>query len=216
MKITDEEQRVGTVTDDPPAGSKPYPPLTPQAYLVRERAAKYRSEYFDGEVVAMAGASMEHVRLVRNLTVALDQRFGNGPCEVYPTDLRVAISAANAYVYPDLAVVCGRPQFLDERFDVLVNPTLIVEVLSPSTERSDRQAKSKAYWALPSVREYVLVAQDRARVEVYRRAGAEPAVVCSALDGQVEMESLGLAIPMAEIYRRVIPPPAYEPRPYRS
>jgi Uma2 family endonuclease len=199
---------VPTATDDPktPREPVPYGRVTPQAYLVRERAAEYRSEYFDGDVVAMAGASPTHGRIVSNLATLLGSHLAGGPCEHFIADLRVQLAEANSYVYPDLVVVCGPAVF--DASDNLENPALIIEVLSPSTERKDRGEKFAAYRARETLREYVLVAQDRPRVEVYRPAVEKSwprVLMVEGLDAEVTLESIGCAIPMVEIYRRVFP-----------
>jgi Uma2 family endonuclease len=198
---------MATTTDEPTLPTEPATyRITPQAYLLRERAAKYKSEYFDGEIVAMAGASPDHGRVVSNLSTLLGSHLGNGPCEHFIADLRVQLAEANSYVYPDLVVVCG-PAVFDES-DNLQNPTLIIEVLSPSTERKDRGDKFAAYRRRESLQEYVLVAQDRPRVEVYRPAveNSWPRVLLiEGLDAEVRLESIGLALRMSDIYRRVFP-----------
>ncbi|HEU0013524.1 MAG TPA: Uma2 family endonuclease [Longimicrobium sp.] len=182
------------------------PTLPPGTYLVRERAAEDRSEYWDGEVVAMAGASRSHNRIVRNLVLALGNRFGDGPCEVFATDLRVRVETANAYTYPDLAIVCGDAVFEDEELDVLVNPTLLIEVLSASTERRDRLQKAPAYKRIEGLREYALISQYEPSVEVHTRSGDFWIVtVVVRMEAEVPLASVGLRLPMGEIYRRVFP-----------
>src|SRR5947209_1452139 len=117
-----------------PAGQR----LAPAEYLAIERAAEYKSEFFAGELFAMAGASPAHVLITSNVNRELGTQLRNCPCRVYSSDLRVKVSATGLYTYPDVAVVCGEQQFDDEHRDSLLNPTLVVEVLSPSTEAYDR------------------------------------------------------------------------------
>jgi Uma2 family endonuclease len=185
-------------------------PPSPAEYLVRERAAAYKSEYYGGEVVAMGGASRAHGRIVTALLVSVVGRLQGRPCDVFSSDIRVRIREAAAYVYPDLIVVCEEAQWADGRFDVLLNPTVVVEVLSPSTERLDRGRKADAYRRLPSLREYVLLAQDAPRAEVYRREpdGAWACEVVQGLDGTLRLASIGCTLPMAEVYERVFGPGA--------
>lgn len=145
--------------------SQPKPYLTAEQYLARERTAAYKSEYFRGEVFAMAGASPTHVLIVSNIVAALHGQLRRRPCTVYSTDLRVKAEASGLYTYPDVVVVCGDLQFDDDRQDTLRNPTLILEVLSESTKDYDRGGKFAQYRKIPSFAEYVLVAQDEYHVE---------------------------------------------------
>ena len=143
--------------------------LTPEAYLAIERQAAYKSEYFNGEMFAMAGASPHHVLIVTNVASELRWQLKKRLCTVFSTDLRVKVSTTGLYTYPDVTVVCGQPQFDDEHQDTLLNPTLIVEVLSQSTKDSDRGEKFEQYRTLESLREYILIAQNRCHVEQFVR-----------------------------------------------
>lgn len=138
-------------------------------YLCWERQAEGRSEYHAGQIFAMAGASRRHNRIVTNLSSALNVQLQSRPCNNYSSDMRVRIGNAERYVYPDIVATCGREEFEDDQQDVLLNPLLIIEVLSPSTERYDRGDKLRYYQTIPSLREYVLVSQDRRRFQVYRK-----------------------------------------------
>ncbi len=140
---------------------KPF--LSPQEYLAMERQAETKSEYYAGEVFAMAGASRKHNLIVPNLAYLLVGQLKSRSCEVYNSDMRVKVSATGLYTYPDLAVVCGKPRFDDDQEDTLLNPTVIVEVLSKSTEAYDRGEKFAMYRALESMTDYLLIAQDIAR-----------------------------------------------------
>ncbi|HYN90066.1 MAG TPA: Uma2 family endonuclease, partial [Ardenticatenaceae bacterium] len=143
-----------------------------EEYLVRERGAEAKSEYLDGEIVAMVGASRAHNLLTINVAGLLWQQLGDRPCEVYSNDMRVKIPVARVYTYPDVVVSCDDPLFEDDELDTLLNPIVIVEVLSASTESYDRGKKFSFYRSIPSLIEYVLVAQDEHRVEHYlRQAG---------------------------------------------
>ena len=139
--------------------------LTPQEYLARERLAEFRSEYYRGEVFAMAGASWEHTLIKDNLAAESRGQLKQGPCHVLTSDMRVKISGTGLYTYPDIAIVCDKPQFEDGEFDTLLNPRALVEVLSDSTEKYDRGAKFAHYRQIPSLQEYVLVSQDRVLME---------------------------------------------------
>jgi Uma2 family endonuclease len=132
--------------------------LTPEEYLARERQVDTKSEFYDGELFAKAGASRSHNLIVGNVTGELRAQLRGRPCEVYPADMRVKVSETGLYAYPDVVVVCGEPRFEDEHLDTLLNPTVIVDVLSPSTEAYDRGEKFAQYRKLASLREYVLIA----------------------------------------------------------
>src|SRR5712691_10025573 len=146
---------------------KPF--ISPQEYLRLERQSEYKSEYLNGEIFAMTGASRKHNLVTINISSSLHRQLKGRPCEVYAVDMRVKVRATGLYTYPDVAVVCSEPQFEDQFFDTLLNPTVLIEVLSPSTERYDRIAKSSYYRAIDSLAEHILVAQDEIRLEQYLR-----------------------------------------------
>lgn len=143
--------------------------LTPAEYLALERKATTKSEYFDGQIYAMSGASRAHNLIVANLLSALHTQLSKRDCEVYANDMRVKVDVTGLYTYPDVLVVCDEPRFEDASLDTLLNPTVLVEVLSPSTEAFDRGEKFSHYRHLESLQEYVLVAQNCIRVEHYLR-----------------------------------------------
>jgi Uma2 family endonuclease len=179
--------------------------LTPAEYLAQERRAAVKSEYYQGEMFAMAGASREHNLIVGNLVRELGTRLRGRGCEVYPSDMRVKVTATGLYTYPDVTIVGGAPQFEDDAGDTLLNPTVLLEVLSESTEAYDRGTKSSHYRRLASLREYVLVAQDRPLVEGYVRQpdGGWLLHEVSQLDQTVAVGSITLQLPMSEIYRQI-------------
>src|SRR6267142_453289 len=141
--------------------------ITPEEYLAIERAAEHKNEYVNGEIFAMTGASRKHNLIVWNISGELKQQLKGKACEAYPSDMRVKAPAAHSYVYPDVVVICGEPQFEDGYFDTLLNPTLVIEVLSKSTESYNRFAKSAYYRTIESLAEYLLVAQEEYHVEQY-------------------------------------------------
>ena len=143
--------------------------VTYEEYLRQEREELQKHQWIDGEVFAMAGGTPEHARLSLAIGAELRAALVGRPCNVYSSDLRVRSSATNMATYPDITVVCGPLEHDLEDGDAVTNPTLIVEVLSPTTERYDRGDKALHYRRIPSVREYVLVAQDTPRIEVFRR-----------------------------------------------
>jgi Uma2 family endonuclease len=136
-----------------------------EEYLAAERSTEERHDYLAGEVFAMGGASRRHNRLVTNLILALGPQLRQRGCEIYANDMRVRVDAADFAAYPDVVIACGQPRFTDGRQDTLLDPTVLVEVLSPSTADYDRGRKFASYRALPSLRDYLLVAQDRVHVE---------------------------------------------------
>jgi Uma2 family endonuclease len=184
---------------------KPKVLLTPQEYLARERAADLRSEYFRGEMFAMAGARFEHTLIKDNIARESGIQLRGGPCRVVTSDLRVKVDATGLYTYPDVIVVCDEPQFEDDVRDTLLNPRVIGEVLSESTEKYDRGDKFAHYPKVPSIQEYVLVSQNRPLVERFVRQ-ADGNWQYTSFDGLAEtfaFASVPVKIPLAEIYRGV-------------
>ena len=184
------------------AAPKPY--ITPEQYLALERQAKTKSEYFAGEIFAMAGASPEHSLISSNVLGDLWSQLREGPCTVYNSDMKVR-STQEHYAYPDVTVVCGEAQFGGEEREVLLNPTLIVEVLSPSTEAWDRGGKFEQYRQRESLQEYVLIAQDRPHVERYARQedGQWLLTEVNGLEAVLALPSIGGELALAEVYRKV-------------
>jgi Uma2 family endonuclease len=177
---------------------------TREEYLAIERAAETKSEYVNGRIVAVPVQSARHNVVTGNVAFALHSRFRNSPCRAFISNLRVRIEGRSRYVYPDVAALCGEPRFEDGVLDTLLNPALVVEVLSDSTEAYDRGDKFAGYRALESLREYVLVAQNRVSVERYQRY--DDGWVYSALDDlsqTLELASVSCSVPLAEIYARV-------------
>jgi Uma2 family endonuclease len=179
--------------------------VTPEEYLAFERAAEHKSEYLDGEIFAMTGASREHNLITLNVASELRSQLKGRDCEVYPSDMRVRIPSANVYTYPDVVVVCGGPKFEDAALDTLLNPTLLVEVLSKSTENYDRTVKFAYYRSVESLAEYLLVAQDACRVEHYaRQADGRWSVEDHASpDSPITLASIGCALRLTDVYERV-------------
>lgn len=170
-------------------------------YLAFERSAPTKHEYVAGMVVAMAGGSPEHARLAGRLARFIGVAIDGRPCDVFSSDLRVRISETNRSTYPDLTVVCGRRQTAADDDDAIVNPTVLVEILSDSTEADDRGEKFAHYRRLASLQEYVLVAQKAQRIEVYRREGDRWVLSEHGPGTRVELPSIGASIPVDEVYR---------------
>jgi Uma2 family endonuclease len=177
---------------------------TPEQYLALERKAPEKHEYYDGEIFAMAGASREHNLIVGNLHGELRAQLLDRPCEAYMSDMRLLVSATGLYTYPDVTAVSGEPQFEDIEVDTLLNPNVIVEVLSPSTEAHDRGRKFAHYRRLESLREYVMVAQDQVHVERYTRQGNEWLLTeLSRLEDTLRLESIGCTVALHRLYAKV-------------
>lgn len=175
-----------------------------EEFLALERQAEYKSEYIDGYIVAMSGVSRQHDRIASAVLASLYGQLLDGPCEIFSSDPRVKNLVNGRYTYPDASVVYGEACFENDQFDTLLNPTLIVEVLSPTTEADDRGDKFLAYQLLDSLQEYVLIAQDRPSVEQYLRQGDHwRYTAVTDLDGSVLLPTIGCTLRLREVYRRV-------------
>ena len=180
------------------------PRLTPGQYLALERKSPVKHEYYDGEMFAMARATRRHSFIAGNLHGEIRVQLRDRPCEVHMSDLRVLVSPTGLYTYPDVVAVCGGPRFEDSEVDTLLNPNVIIEVLSPTTEAYDRGKKFERYRRLESLREYVMVAQDEVHVERYTRQGDEWLLTeLSRLEDTLQLESIGCAVALSEIYAKV-------------
>lgn len=177
--------------------------FTPEEYLAFEERSQTKSEYFQGEIYAMSGASVEHNQLLRNLTLELGTHCKDGPCQLFVADLRLHIEVHGLFTYPDLFAVCGPLARLDGRTDTLTNATLIVEVLSASTEAYDRGQKFLFYQDLPSFREYLLVSQERRQVQLHTLQRPGQWLSTQSTDGEIELESVGARLSLSELYRGV-------------
>ncbi len=180
---------------------------TPEEYLELEREAEYKSEYINGQIYAMSGASRQHNRIAFNLTTELGSQLKGQPCEGFGSDMRVKVSPTGMYTYPDITIVCGEPHFDEKQQDTLTNPTVIIEVLSPSTEAYDRGVKFAHYRELPSLTDYVLVSQDKVLVEHYTRSGSRDdqwlLTAISDPHSALPLTSIGCDINLRDIYDKV-------------
>jgi Uma2 family endonuclease len=177
---------------------------TPAEYLARERVAETKSEYLNGEILAMTGASIPHNYITLNLGGELRQQLRGKGCSTFVNDVRVRVCRTGLYTYPDVMVVCGPLSFDDDRRDTILNPIVIVEVLSPTTEAYDRGEKFRQYRRLESLREYVLVAQDTAHIERYVRQGDLWVLSeMTGLDAVLSLEAVDCTVPLATIYEQV-------------
>jgi Uma2 family endonuclease len=180
---------------------------TPEEYLAFEREAEYKSEYINGQIYAMVGASRAHNLVGVNVSGELRDQFKSRSCEVYAGDMRVEVSPTSAYTYPDVVAVCEEPRFGDEYVDTLLNPVVIVEVLSPSTEAYDRGEKFAHYRTIASLTDYVLISQDKVRVEHFMKQSdwgdRWMLTVISSLDGRLQLSSIGCDLALRDIYDKV-------------
>ncbi|MDB5307502.1 MAG: uncharacterized protein JWO38_1704 [Gemmataceae bacterium] len=190
------------------AGSKKK--LTEAEYLAIERAAEFKSEFFNGEMFAMAGATYDHNRIKDNLASVLNSRLAGGPCFALTSDMKVKVSKTGLYAYPDIVILCGEPQFGDGSRDTILNPAVVIEVLSPSTEKYDRGAKFRQYQKLESLNEYVLVSQDEPICERFVRQPDDSWMLTSAtgLAAELCFGTVPVRVALAAIYEGVVFPDA--------
>lgn len=199
----------------PATEAKPY--VSEEEYLAVERQAERKHEYFQGEIVAMAGASFAHNLITGNLITAFNNALRDRDCTAQASDLRLQVSEAGTYTYPDVSVVCGEPEFRPDAYlDTLLNPTLLVEVSSKSTEDDDRRSKFMHYRRIPSLHYYLLVSSKVMEAVVYTRSEGEKwqLEVFAGPNAAIPLPRLNLELPLAEVYRKVpltAAPPAAQP-----
>jgi Uma2 family endonuclease len=179
--------------------------VSPEEYLRLERQAECKSEYLNGEIFAMTGASRKHNLITTNISRELSQQLKTRPREVYAADMRVKVRATGLYTYPDVAIVCGESQFEDDYVDTLLNPTVLIEVLSQSTERFDRIAKSSYYRTIDSLAEHLLVAQDEIRLEQYVKQpnGQWSLYEYLTLNSAANLTSVDCSLKLSEVYAKI-------------
>lgn len=180
-------------------------PITEEDYLEFDRQSEAKHEFVNGEIVAMAGASLRHNIIVSNTITALNNLLIDSPCIVNPSDMRVKALAMTSYRYPDISVVCEEPQLADDNMDILLNPVLLIEVLSDSTAMEDRVEKFREYRSISSLREYVLISQHEARIERYYWQKNEAWLYfdVAGLENSIELSSLSLRLALLDVYRKV-------------
>jgi Uma2 family endonuclease len=196
------------------------PRLTEAEYLRIERAADFKSEFFDGEMFAMAGGSLEHSLIATNIAGEFRSRLKGRDCIAFNADLRIKIETTGLNTYPDLSIICGPAQLVEGSNDTATNPTVIVEVLSDSTEAYDRGKKFEHYRQIPTLREYILVSQEEPRIEQFIRQedGRWILSEASGLETSLDVPSLGIAVALREIFANVkfVPTPIRVPPPPRA
>jgi Uma2 family endonuclease len=179
--------------------------FTPDEYLALERQSEIRHEFLDGTVYAMAGESLAHSTICFNLAGTLHPQLRSGNCQGLSPNMKVRAGEAGLYAYPDLAIFCGEAIFHDKHRDVLLNPTVIFEVLSRSTQTYDRGEKFERYKSIETLRDYLLVSQDRAHLEHYSR-NPDASWSHAELDGPgaaLTLDSINCRVPLADIYDRI-------------
>jgi Uma2 family endonuclease len=176
--------------------------LSEEEYLEQERKAPFKSEYYKGEVFAMAGAKRKHNAIVTALVAGLYPILKDNPCEVYPSDMRVGNKQDRFYTYPDVSIVCGKPEFIDEKEDVLLNPSVVIEVLSESTEKYDRGGKFALYRNIPSIQEYILVSTEERKIESFVRKG-EDWTYKESHGETFSLQSMDVLLNLNSIYEKV-------------
>jgi len=182
------------------------PKITTDAYLEQERQNQEKHEYHDGTIIPMSGASIPHTIICGNIYALIWYFIREKDFTVHTSDLRVFVPKTQRYVYPDVVVVQGEPEVTDEQKDTVTNPLIIIEVLSESTEARDRGDKFEAYRTVDSLREYVLVSQDKPHVEVFSRDSVNDVwklTEASGLDSSVKFSALDLDLVLAEVYAKV-------------
>lgn len=185
--------------------AEPFRRISPEDYLAMEEVSETRNELIDGVVVAMSGNSYPHVLIVGNLILELNGRLRGKPCRMSSNELRVKVELTGSYFYPDLVGVCGTPLFDRQSQVTLLNPILLIEVLSPSTEAYDRGQKFLHYQQIQTLQQYALVSQEEPRVEIYSRgeSSAWTYKMVSGLDAAASLASIDCSVPLADIYRDV-------------
>ena len=174
-------------------------------YLEEERKALNKSEYYKGEVFAMTGATQNHNRIVASIIITIGQYLKNKNCHIYPGDLRVHNPENGLYTYPDVTIACGKEEYLDEEFDTLLNPTVLIEVLSPTTENYDRGTKFKLYRSIPSLKNYIMVSISEVSAEVYTRMDNDEWNLSLAKDkeGMIHISAIDYDLSLKDVYAQV-------------
>lgn len=176
--------------------------ISPDEYLAMERATEERNEYYDGLVLAMSGGSMEHNLIDRNLVGILYGFLKGKECQVLPSHMRMSSPGRENYMYPDASIVCGKPELEDDKFDTLTNPSVIFEILSPSTKGMDKQRKFFFYMQIPSLKEYIMIDSER-RYIIIARKQADSSWKFEELNDKNEtlfIQTVGFSLPLSELY----------------
>lgn len=185
--------------------AQPKPYVTLEEYLELELHAEIKHEYHDGEMFAMSGGTLDHSGVAANVIIALGIKLRDRPCRVFTSDMRIKIEATGLYTYPDISVVCGKPQLEGDRKNTLLNPVLLVEVLSPSTEGYDRGTKFENYRTIPSLQEFLIVSADKPSIERYTRQedGSWNLTEAKGREAHMPLASLSCRLELAEVYAKI-------------
>lgn len=179
--------------------------LSPQKYLDIERKSEFKSEYYNGEMFALAGASLNHNRICGNIHVSLANQFRDKNCEVFQSDLRIKVQESGLFTYPDIVIICGEPEFYDEQRDTVTNPEVIMEVLSISTEGYDRGLKFELYRRLNTLKDYLLISQGKIAIEYYSKNPDNSWTLkeYNNLSQQICIQSINCNLDLKEVYSKV-------------
>ena len=185
--------------------AQPKRSLTEQEYIEFERESTTKHEYYDGQIYAMTGASRIHNLIVGNTLASLHGQLRRKPCEIFPSDMRVKIQKTGLNTYPDIVIICGELQFTDDVLDTLLNPLVLIEILSPSTERYDRGMKSQHYRTIETLRDYILIAQDHYHIEHYSRQDSGQWLLQEAtgVEARIAILSIESTLLLADVYEKV-------------
>ena len=176
--------------------------VSAEVYLERERSVPEKHEYYQGEIFAMSGSSLQHVIISRNIMVALANKLKGKSCQPYGNDLRIHIPSNTLYTYPDLTVICGDPVMTDDRFDTAINPTILIEILSPSTRNYDMGIKFRLYRGIETLQEYILIDSEAVYVERHRRQDNNSWLLTELTGGAavMKLDAIATSISLHEIY----------------
>lgn len=178
--------------------------ITEQEYLKQEREAEHKSEFYKGEIFAMAGATKEHNKIVASLIIEIGSHLKGKGCLIFPSDLRLHNFENTLYTYPDATIVCGEEKYLDDKFDTLTNPSVLFEVLSPATEDYDRGTKFKLYRSIPSLQNYVVISSSEYAAEVYtRNDSAWVLTTAKNKEGTLYISAIDYTMKLSEIYAQI-------------
>ena len=177
---------------------------TPEEYLKMERRSATKSEFFDGKILANAASNRSNNLIATNATIAIGSRLQGQKCEIYVNDMRVKLSSKHI-CYPDVVIVNGVPSFIDNAFDTLVNPTVVIDILSKNTSFQDKTEKLECYLALTSIREYLIIKEDEMRVEHYFKQNPKQWIyrIYDAREDVISVDSVNCKVSLAEIYAQI-------------
>jgi Uma2 family endonuclease len=180
------------------------PYMTESEYLAFERESDIRHEYVDGEIYAMSGGSWNHSVIISNTNRSLGNQLEGQPCISISSEMRLHVASAKAYRYPDVMVVCGEPLIREDRTDIITNPIVLIEVLSPSTASIDHIEKKYEYFQIPTVNEYLIVSQDKPQIERYLRQNDDTLLndMVSGLDAMIELSSINCTLEPSDVYQQ--------------